>query len=72
MKWKKKKRCAFIIKTDASSRGLGAVLSQQQEDKKRVLAYARRRLRNAEKYDKNYSSMKLELLARKLAVSEKF
>lgn len=38
----------------------------------RRLAYASRRLRDAEKNDRNYSSMKLELLALKWAVSEKF
>lgn len=62
----------FIVETDASSHGLGAVLYQQQGDKKRVIAYASRRLRNAEKNDRNYSSMKLELLALKWAISEKF
>ncbi len=62
----------FIVETDARSEGLGAVLYQQQGDCKRVIAYASRRLRNAEKNDRNYSSMKLELLALKWAVSEKF
>ncbi len=62
----------FIVETDASSEGLGAVLYQQQGDCKRVIAYASRRLRNVEKNDRNYSSMKLELLALKWAVSEKF
>lgn len=62
----------FIVETDASSEGLGAVLSQQQGDGKRVIAYASRRLCHAEKNDRNYSSMKLELLALKWAVSEKF
>ncbi|XP_028290920.1 uncharacterized protein LOC114454569 [Gouania willdenowi] len=62
----------FLVETDASSTGLGAILYQQQGDKKRVIAYASRRLRNAEKNDRNYSSMKLELLALKWAVSEKF
>lgn len=38
----------------------------------RVISYASRRLRNAEKNDKNYSSMKLELLALKWAIVERF
>ncbi len=62
----------FILETDASNQGLGAVLLQQQEGKKRVISYASRRLRNAERNDKNYSSMKLELLSLKWAVTEKF
>ena len=63
----------FIIETDASDKGLGAVLSQRQDDQLRVIAYASRGLRGAEKNMKNYSSMKLELLALKCAVvTEKF
>ncbi|XP_056303592.1 uncharacterized protein LOC130215772 [Danio aesculapii] len=62
----------FVIKTDASNLGLGAVLYQHQNGKKTVIAYASRRLRGAEKNDQNYSSMKLELLALKWAVTEKF
>lgn len=62
----------FVVETDASSLGLGAVLHQVQGGQKRVIAYASRRLRAAEKNDRNYSSMKLELLALKWAVSEKF
>ena len=50
---------SFIIETDASNRGLGAVLYQKQGDKKRVLAYESRRLRHAEKNGKNHSSVKL-------------
>uniref|UniRef100_A0A9J8AN32 ribonuclease H n=1 Tax=Cyprinus carpio carpio TaxID=630221 RepID=A0A9J8AN32_CYPCA len=62
----------FIVETDASSQGLGAVLYQQQGNVKRAIAFASRRLRDAEKNDRNYSSMKLELLALKWAVVEKF
>ncbi len=62
----------FIVETDASSQGLGAVLYQQQGDVKHVIAFASRRLRDAEKNYRNYSSMKLELLALKWAVVEKF
>lgn len=62
----------FIVETDASSQGLGAVLYQHQGETKRVIAFASRRLRDAEKNDRNYSSTKLELLALKWAIAEKF
>ncbi len=62
----------FVVETDASNLGLGAVLYQHQKGKKTVIAYASRRLRGAEKNDQNYSSMKLELLALKWVVTEKF
>ena len=62
----------FILETDASLRGLGAVLSQEQDGEKKVLAYASRSLRPHEKNVKNYSSLRLELLALKWAVTEKF
>ncbi|XDV15106.1 hypothetical protein PO909_015246 [Leuciscus waleckii] len=51
----------FMLETDASSLGLGAVLYQHQSWRKKVIAYASLRLRGAERNDRNYSSMKLEL-----------
>ncbi|KAL7882597.1 hypothetical protein SRHO_G00002550 [Serrasalmus rhombeus] len=62
----------FIVYTDASNQGLGAVLSQMQDGRERVIAYASRSLHPSEKNDANYSSFKLELLALKWAVTEKF
>lgn len=62
----------FVLYTDASNLGLGAVLAQRQEGVERVIAYASRSLHPAEKNDANYSSFKLELLALKWALSEKF
>uniref|UniRef100_A0AAQ4S0K5 Reverse transcriptase/retrotransposon-derived protein RNase H-like domain-containing protein n=1 Tax=Gasterosteus aculeatus aculeatus TaxID=481459 RepID=A0AAQ4S0K5_GASAC len=55
----------FIVYTDASNQGLGAVLAQAQEGRERVIAYASRSLHPTEKNDANYSSFKLELLALK-------
>lgn len=62
----------FILEVDASYGGLGAVLSQEQGGKVRPVAYASRGLRPPERNMINYSSMKLEFLALKWAVSEKF
>ena len=59
----------FIIHTDASLEGLGAILYQEQEGKERVIAYASRGLRNSEK---NYPAHKLEFLCLKWAVTDKF
>ena len=63
----------FILETDASLKGLGTVLSQQQKDGSvHVIAYASRSLHPSERSMRNYSSAKLELLALKWAVTEKF
>ncbi|KAL7846934.1 hypothetical protein SRHO_G00219140 [Serrasalmus rhombeus] len=61
----------FILHTDASNCGLGAVLYQKQNGKLRVIAYGSRTLTSSEK---NYHlhSGKLEFLALKWAVTEKF
>ena len=52
--------------------GLGAVLSQVQDGKERVIANVSHSLLPAERIDQNYSSLKLELLALKWTVTEKF
>lgn len=62
----------FILEVDASYQGLGAVLSQEQEGARRPIALASRGLRKTERNMQNYSSMKLEFLALKWAVTEKF
>ena len=63
----------FILETDVSLKGLGAVLSQKGDDNTvRVIAYASRSLRPGEKSMRDYSSAKIELLALKWSVCEKF
>ena len=62
----------FTLEIDASHQGLGAVLSQEFEGRRRPVAYASRGLRSSERNMENYSSMKLELLGLKWAVTDKF
>ena len=59
----------FILHTNSSTDGLGAVLYQKQDGKQRVIAYASRSVSKAES---NYPAHKLEFLALKWAVCEKF
>lgn len=60
------------MEVDASHGGLGAVLSQEQNGKVRPIAYASSGLRPTARNMANYSSRKLEFLALKWAMSEKF
>lgn len=62
----------FILEIDASYSGLGAVLSQETDSGIRPVAYASRGLRPTERNMSNYSSMKLEFLGLKWAMTEKF
>ena len=59
----------FFVTCDASSEGLGAVLYQKQDGKSRVISFASRSLTNAER---NYHSSRLEFLALKWAICDKF
>ena len=62
----------FILEIDTSLEGIGAVLNQEIDGKKKVVAYASRGLKGSERNMKGYSSRKLELLGLKWAVTEKF
>ena len=60
----------FKLYTDASESGLGAVLTQVQNDgKERPVAYASRTLSKSER---NYDAHKLEFLALKWSVTDHF
>lgn len=59
----------YILHTDASITGLGAALYQEQEGQLRVIAYASRGLSASES---RYPAHKLEFLALKWSVCEKF
>ena len=60
----------FLLKTDASKEGLGAVLSQKQaEGDYHLVAYGSQALTA---HEKHYHSTKLEFLALKWAIMEHF
>ena len=60
----------FLLETDASKEGLGAVLSQKQEDGQyHPVAYGSQALAI---HEKNYHSTKLEFFALKWAITEHF
>ena len=60
----------FLLETDTSSCGLGAVLSQKQDDNKyHLVTYASWELKGGEK---KYHSLKLEFLALKWAMTDQF
>jgi len=61
--------CPFELHADASTKALGAVLYQVQHGQKRVISYASRALNKSEQ---NYSAFKLEFLALKWSVTEKY
>lgn len=62
-------RLPYVLHTDASTTGLGAALYQEQNGKLRVIAYASRGLSCSEA---RYPAHKLEFLALKWAITEKF
>ena len=59
----------FRVYTDASEIGLGAVISQIQKGVEHVIAYASRSLNKAER---RYDAHKLEFLALKWSVTDRF
>ncbi len=59
--------CPFLLQTDASDAGLGAVLSQVQEGEEHPVLFISRKLTKAER---NYATVEKEALAVKWAVLE--
>ena len=62
-------KATSVLHTDANRDGLGAVLYQVQEGQKRVITYASQSLSGSER---NYPVHKLEFLALKWAITDKF
>ena len=63
----------FVLETDASLKGLGTVLSEEDDDGNFcIISYASCTLKPYKKSMCNYSSTKLELLALKWSVCKKF
>ena len=63
----------FILETDASLKGLGAVLSKKGDDNEiRVVSYASQSLQPSEKSMRDYSSAKIKLMALKWSVCEDY
>ena len=62
-------KAPFVLHTDGSGDGLGVVLNQVQDGQKRVIAYASRSLSKSER---NYPFHKLEFIALKWAITDKF
>ena len=64
---------SFVLEVDASLKGLGACLSQVGEyGRRHPIAYASRQLKDTENIYPDLSSFKLELLALKWAIVDKF
>ena len=62
----------FVVHTDASQHGLGAVLYKKQVGTLRVIAYASRTLTPAERINYQLHAGKLEFLALKWSITEQF
>ena len=61
----------FVVEVDASVDGLGAILRLKQYGKSVVIAYASSHLKQHERSMKNFSSMKIELLAMSWAITKR-